>query len=116
VFGNSDWLDSTMSLVNYGDRGVPNVFLDAAYTTHGSWNAAHFHDPAYDKLFEQYVSAVDLQTQKRVAGQIEKLLLEQTPLIIPYYIDGLTATTKSVQGVDPTSISQIFLGGASKAA
>jgi peptide/nickel transport system substrate-binding protein len=116
TFGDSDWLDSIMSLVNYGDRGVPNVFLDAAYTTHGSWNAAHFHDPAYDKLFEQYVSAVDLQTQKRVAGQIEKLLLEQTPLIIPYYIDGLTATTKSVQGVNPTSISQIFLGGASKAA
>jgi peptide/nickel transport system substrate-binding protein len=116
TFGDSDWLDSIMSLVNYGDRGVPNVFLNAAYTTHGSWNAAHFHDPAYDKLFKQYVSAVDLQTQKRMAGRIETLLLEQTPLIIPYYIDGLTATTKSVQGVNPTSISQIFLGAASKTA
>jgi peptide/nickel transport system substrate-binding protein len=116
TFGDSDWLDSIMSLVNYGDRGVPNVFLDAAYTTHGSWNAAHFHNPAYDKLFKQYVAAVDLQTQKRFAGQIQRLLLDQTPVIIPYYIDGLTATTKSVQGVNPTSISQIFLGGASKAA
>ena len=28
--GNSDWLDGTMSLVDYGDRGVPNVFLGAA--------------------------------------------------------------------------------------
>ena len=116
TFGNSDWLDSTMSLVNYGDRGVPNVFLNAAYTTHGAWNAAHFHNPAYDKLFRQYIAAIDLQTQKRVAGQIERLLLAQTPLIIPYFIDGLTATAKSVQGVNPTSISQIFLGGASKAA
>jgi peptide/nickel transport system substrate-binding protein len=116
TFGDSDWLDSVMSLVNYGDRGVPNVFLDAAYTTHGSWNAAHFHNPAYDKLFTQYVAAVDLPTQKRLAGQIERLLLDQTPVVIPYYIDGLTATTKSVQGVNPTSISQIFLGGASKAA
>ncbi len=33
TFGNSDWLDSTMSLVNYGDRGVPNTFLDAPLST-----------------------------------------------------------------------------------
>ena len=58
VFGNSDWLDSTMSLVNYGDRGVPNVFLNAPLTTKGSWNAAHFHNPAYDKLFGQYIAAL----------------------------------------------------------
>ena len=114
TFGNSDWLDSTMSLVNYGDRGVPNVFLDAAYTTKGSWNAAHFHNPTYDKLFQQYTAALDLQTQTSIAGKIERLLLEQTPLIIPYWIDGLTATTTSVHGVNPTSISQVFLGQAYK--
>ncbi len=28
-FGTSDWLDGTMSLVDYGHRGVPNVFLGA---------------------------------------------------------------------------------------
>ncbi len=28
-FGGSDWLDGTMSLVDYGHRGVPNVFLTA---------------------------------------------------------------------------------------
>ncbi len=27
TFGNSDWLDGTMSLVDYGSRGVPNVYL-----------------------------------------------------------------------------------------
>jgi peptide/nickel transport system substrate-binding protein len=114
VFGNSDWLDSTMSLVNYGDRGVPNVFLNAPLTTKGSWNAAHFHSPAYDKLYAQYTAAIDLQTQKALAGKIETLLLEQTPLIIPYWIDGLTATTKSVQGVNPTGIAQVFFGQAYK--
>jgi peptide/nickel transport system substrate-binding protein len=114
TFGNSDWLDSTMSLVNYGDRGVPNVFLNAPLTTKGAWNAAHFHNPAYDKLYAQYTAAIDLQTQKTVAGKIERLLLEQTPFIIPYWIDGLTATTQSVHGVSPTSISQLFLGKAYK--
>ncbi|HET8977675.1 MAG TPA: ABC transporter substrate-binding protein [Solirubrobacteraceae bacterium] len=110
VFGNSDWLDATMSLVNYGDRGVPNVFLNAPLTTHGAWNAAHFHNPTYDGLVRQYTAALDLQTQRQVAGKIETLLLEQTPLIIPYWIDGLAATTPAVHGVNPTGVSQVFLG------
>jgi peptide/nickel transport system substrate-binding protein len=116
TFGNSDWLDSTVSMVNYGDRGVPNVFLDAPLTTHGAWNAAHFHNPAYDKLFRQYTAAIDVPTQKKIAGQIETLLLAQTPIIIPYFIDGLTATTPSVHGVNPTAISQVFLGKTYKSA
>jgi peptide/nickel transport system substrate-binding protein len=109
TFGNSDWLDATMSLVDYGDRGVPNVFLEAPLVTGGSWNAAHFNNKTYDKLVKQYVAAVDLQTQKQIAGKIETLLLDQTPLVIPYFIDGLTASTPKVHGLVPTSIQQIFL-------
>jgi peptide/nickel transport system substrate-binding protein len=116
TFGNSDWLDATMSLVDYGDRGVPNVFLDAPLLSDGVWNAAHFKNPAYDSLVKQYTAAVDLATQKTIAGKIETLLLDQTPLVIPYFIDGLTATSSSVHGVNPTSIAAIYLKNAYKSA
>jgi peptide/nickel transport system substrate-binding protein len=109
TFGQSDWLDATMSLVDYGDRGVPNVFLESTLTTKGTWNAAHFHNKTYDKLVAQYIAAVDLQTQKKLAGQIQNLLLQETPLIVPYFIDGLTASKSTVHGLNPTSTSQIFL-------
>ncbi|MEO8967296.1 MAG: ABC transporter substrate-binding protein [Solirubrobacteraceae bacterium] len=115
TYGNSDWLDGAMSLVDYGDRGVPNVFLEAPLTSGGPWNAAHFRNKAYDALVKQYVASVDLQTQKALAGKIETLLLAQTPIVIPYFIDGLTATTSSVHGVNPTSISAIYLKDAYKA-
>jgi peptide/nickel transport system substrate-binding protein len=113
TFGNSDWLDGQMSLVDYGDRGVPNVFLEAPLTSGGSWNAAHFKNATYDNLVKQYVAAVDLSTQRTLAGKIQRLLLAQTPMVIPYFVDGLTATTKQVSGVAPTSISQVFLRNAS---
>ncbi len=116
TFGNSDWLDATMSLVDYGDRGVPNVFLEAPLTSSGPWNAAHFKNPQYDKLVKQYVAATDLQTQKSIAGKIERLLLNETPLVIPYWIDGLTASTPSVGGLNPTSIAQLYLNAAYKSA
>ena len=116
TFGNSDWLDATMSLVDYGDRGVPNVFLDAPLLSNGTWNAAHFKNPTYDNLVKQYTAAVDLQSQRQLAGKIQTLLLDETPLIIPYFIDGLTATSPSVTGVNPTSIAAIYLKNASKSA
>jgi peptide/nickel transport system substrate-binding protein len=115
TYGNSDWLDAIVSLVDYGDRGVPNVFLEAPLVSGGPWNAAHFKNPQYDKLVKQYVATVDLQTQKSLAGQIETLLLNETPIVVPYFIDGLTATTSSVHGVNPTSISAIYLKDAYKA-
>ena len=113
TYGNSDWLDGQMSLVDYGDRGVPNVYLVAPLTSKGPWNAAHFKNSQYDSLVKQYVAALDLQTQKTVAGKIQRLLLQETPIVIPYWIDGLTASTPSISGLNPTSIAQLYLNTAS---
>ena len=122
TFGNSNWLDATMSLVDYGHRGVPNVFLTAplqtisAKTGTGSWNAAHFNNSAYDKLSAQYIAAVDLASQRRVAGQIQALLLNETPIIYGYFYNYLTASAKNVSGVYPTAIGHLFLYNATKMA
>ena len=116
TFGNSNWLDGTMSLVDYGDRGSPNVYLTAPLTTTGTWNAARFHNKEYDGLVKQYVAALDLPTQKQIAGKIEMLLLAETPIVYPYWIDGLTASTPNVSGLNPTSIAQLYLNTASKSA
>jgi peptide/nickel transport system substrate-binding protein len=113
TFGNSDWLDGQMSLVDYGDRGAPNVYLSSPLTSKGPWNAAHFKNSQYDSLVKQYVAALDLQTQKQLAGKIERLLLDETPIVYPYWIDGLTASTPGVSGLNPTGIAQLYLNTAS---
>ena len=113
TFGSSDWLDGTMSLVDYGHRSVPNVFLTAPLESSGTWNAAHFKDASYDKLVTQYVAAVDLSTQRSLAGKIERLLLAETPVVFGYFYNYLTATTKRVKGVYPTAMGHLFLNNAS---
>ncbi len=119
TFGNSDWLDGTMSLVDYGHRSVPNAFLTSALETpppkgNGVWNAAHFANASYDKLAAQYVAASDLSTQRSIAGQMETLLLAQTPVIFGYFYNYLTATASGVTGVYPTAIGHLFLYNAAK--
>ena len=120
TFGNSDWLDATMSLVDYGHRGVPNAFLTNpletinAKTGTGAWNAARFNNAQYDKLAADYIAAIDLSAQRQVAGQIEQLLLTQTPIIYGYFYDFLSAWAKNVSGVYPTAMGHLFLYNATK--
>ncbi len=115
LFGTSDWLDATMSLVDYGHRSVPNVFLTAPLQTinakngTGAWNAARFSNADYDRLSNQYIATADLSSQRNIAGQIETLLLDQTPIIYGYFYNFLTATAKNVTGAYPTAIGHIFL-------
>jgi peptide/nickel transport system substrate-binding protein len=121
VIGKSDWLDGEMSLVDYGARSVPNLYLAAplqtvnAKTGTGAWNAARFNNPTYNKLSKQFIATADLQTQKQLSGQIQQLLLDETPIIWAYFYSYLAATQKNVTGVYPTAQGQFFLWNAAKA-
>ncbi|MGG1944719.1 ABC transporter substrate-binding protein [Trinickia sp. NRRL B-1857] len=108
TFGSSDWLDAPLGITDYGHRGVPNLFLNAPLVSGGAWNAAHFANPQYDKLSKQFAAALDVASQKKIAGEIERLLLDETPMIIPYFFDQLVATRKNLTGVRFTAISQMY--------
>ena len=109
VPGKSDWLDSAFGMTDYGHRGTPNVFLAAPLLSTGPWNSAAFKNPQYDKLVANYIAALDPAAQRAQAGAIQQLLLDETPVIFPYFYDYLTATTKSLSGVEPTAMGQMFL-------
>ncbi|MBN8629454.1 MAG: ABC transporter substrate-binding protein [Rhodobacterales bacterium] len=86
VPGKSPWLDSEMGITDFGHRGVPNVFLQAPLASTGTWNAAHFANPQYDTLVHGYIAALDLETQRTTAGEIQTLLLDETPVIFSSFL------------------------------
>jgi len=114
--GKSDWLDSPLGITDYGHRGVPNVFLSAPLTSGGTWNAAHFRNAQYDKLVAQFAATLDVAAQKQVARQIQTLLLEETPVIIPYFYDQLIAQRAVLSGVRFTALAQLYFDRATLAA
>ena len=107
VFGKSPWLDSTFGLTEYGHRGVPNVFLGAPLSSEGTWNSAHFKNEQYDALAKEYVAALDLQSQRGAAKKIQELLLEEVPIVYAYFYFYLTATKKTVAGVDVSAMGHV---------
>jgi peptide/nickel transport system substrate-binding protein len=108
-FGQSDWLDCEMGIEDYAHRGVPNIFLTASLGSPGTFNAAHFKNPEYDRLVAGYIAALDPASQRAAAGLIQRLLLDQTPIIAAYFYDWLSVTTKRIRGVRPAASGQLFL-------
>ena len=113
VFGQSDWLDAIMGITDYGHRGVPNTVLSAPLKSDGVWNSAHFKSKEYDSLVNQYVATVDLQSQRAAAGKIQRVLLDESPVIFAYFYDWLVVTTKNLSGVGAVATGQLYLQQAS---
>ena len=116
VYGKSPWLDSNMGITDYGHRGIVNVFLGAPLLSDGTWNGAHFRNKEYDKLVKDFIAQSDIDEQKQRAKQIQELLLDETPIIIPYFYDFLTGVRKGIAGVETTGMGHVQLTLAGKSA
>jgi peptide/nickel transport system substrate-binding protein len=116
VFGKSPWLDSTFGITEYGHRGAPNVFLGAPLKSDGTWNSAHFKNKEYDTLVTEYVSALDLQSQRAAAKKIQEMLLDEVPIVFAYFYFYLTATKPTVAGVDVSAMGHVDVSQAGQKA
>jgi len=112
VFGKSPWLDSVMGITDYGHRPVPNVFLASVYSSKGTWNAAHFKNPQADQLIAEYIAALDLDSQLVAAKKIQELLLDETPVVIPYFYNFLSAAKPNLKNAVSAATGQFDLSKA----
>jgi peptide/nickel transport system substrate-binding protein len=114
-WGTTPWLNAPVTITDWGNRPVPNVFLTAALKSHGVWNAAHYARRKFDRLADAYIAAVAISDQRKIAGQIERLLLHDTPVLFPYFYNVLDAGSKRVRGYQVSPIGQFYLSKTSLA-
>ncbi len=105
---------STIGIVDYGHRGTPDVFLNAAFSTKGVWNSSNYHNPEFDKAWLDWAAAIDVDAQMATAGAIQKNMTDNTPAVIPYTINQIGAFNTKFQGIVYTAMPFAFLEGASQ--
>ncbi len=103
------WLTSDFGITDYGHRGAPNVYLGAPLVSDGVWNAAQFSNARYDALVRSYTGALDLDEQRRYAREIQTLLLDETPVLFPYFYSYLYGTQRTATGMQATAMSHVDL-------
>jgi peptide/nickel transport system substrate-binding protein len=108
-FTTTPWLNRTCSLTEYGWRGVPNLYISRCFMSTGDWNASHYKNAEFDSVARTYLQAVDIGTQRKATKRMAGLLLRDTPVIIDYFINYVTASSSKVKNYVPEGISQVRL-------
>jgi peptide/nickel transport system substrate-binding protein len=98
-------------IVDYGNRGTPDVYLVKAYAT-GEWNSAHYNSEEFQAAVAEYQAALDLDTRKAAVKKIQEIANRDVPYVIPYFYNSLTAYKKNVSGIRATGLGHYYLGKA----
>ena len=98
-------------IVDYGNRGTPDVYLVKAYST-GEWNSAHYNSPEFNDAVKAYQATVDLEARKEAIKPIQEIANRDIPYVIPYFYNTLTAYKKGITGIGSTGLGHYFLGTA----
>ena len=101
-----------LGIVDYGHRGTPDVYLNAALKGKGVWNSSQYNSPAFDTAFADFQKSVGVDAQKVAAGKLEQLLLDDTPVAVPYFYNFLSAHSKKYAGASVTGLGQLNLSKA----
>src|SRR3954452_7359611 len=108
-WGNTPWLNAPMNITDWGHRAVPNVVLTAAFKSKGIWNAAHYSNKKFDSLLDSFLAAISIKDQQKYERQMQQILLHDTPVIVPYFYNFLSAGTKKVTGYKADAQGTVFL-------
>jgi peptide/nickel transport system substrate-binding protein len=101
------WLNKPATITEYGARGVPNLYITAAYMSDGVWNASKYSNNQFDAAARSYLGSADLKTQRKHARTMETLLLRDTPVITAYFLAFTSAWSSRVRNYAADPISHI---------
>ena len=98
-----------LGIVDYGHRATPDVYLNAALSTNGIWNSSQYSSPDFDAAFAEYAAAIGLEAQTAACKKLQEILLEDTPVVIPYHYNYISGWSKSFDGIRVSALGQMFL-------
>lgn len=97
-YGDDGWLEVDLGITGWGSRDYPQFYLDTMLVTGAKWNESHFADPEFDALAQTAGSTLDENARVQAYAQIQQLLAERGPVIIPYYFPQFAAFSDQLLG------------------
>jgi peptide/nickel transport system substrate-binding protein len=88
------WLDVTLGITGWAARPTPQQYLDFSLRSNGKWNETKINDPELDKLIETAGTSIDRAARIKAYKDIQRVLAERGPLVIPYFFPVVGAASK----------------------
>ncbi|MBO9340218.1 MAG: ABC transporter substrate-binding protein [Chloroflexus sp.] len=97
-YGDNGWLEVDLGITGWGSRPVPQFYLDVMLVSGAIWNESRFSDPEFDALAATARTTLDEAERVRAYREIQRILIERGPIIIPYFFAQLSAHRAGLRG------------------
>ena len=110
-YWSDGWMVKPFTTVWWGGR-PPHEAFSIVYPTGAGWNESFYSNPEVDALIEAGATTADVDARKQAYFDLQCLLIEDVPRIIPVFRPVVWAVRHDVRGIDPTwdAILQIHRG------
>lgn len=98
-YGDDGWLEVNLGITGWGSRPYPQFYLDVMLETGAKWNESHFADTEFDNLAHTAGTTLNEAERIQAYADIQKLLIERGPVIIPYYFAQFGAIRDQFDGL-----------------
>jgi peptide/nickel transport system substrate-binding protein len=99
-YGDNGWLEVDLGITGWGSRPYPQFYFDTMLVCDAVWNEAHFCDAKLDALIEAAGSTLDEAERIQAYEDIQRVLIERGPLIIPYFAAQFAAMSDRFQTIE----------------
>jgi len=98
IYMAQSWLKAPAMCTSWGHRENPLDLLNVLLRSDASWNECKYNNPKLDQMLD--VVGQELDAAKRKAGfkEIQTLLADEGPGVLPFFYNGFGATNKRVKG------------------
>jgi peptide/nickel transport system substrate-binding protein len=97
-YGDNGWLEVDLGITGWGSRPTPQFYLDVMLVCGAKWNESHFCDSEFDQLAQTAGTTLDEAERVQAYHEIQRILIERGPVIIPYFFAQLGAISDQFQG------------------
>lgn len=99
-YGDNGWLDVDLGITGWGSRPYPQFYLNVMLKTDAKWNESHFANAEFDRLADLAGSTLNEAERIQAYADIQKLLIEQGPVLIPYFFPQVAAISDKFDGFE----------------
>ncbi len=98
--GEDSWLTCDFGITDWGSRATPVTYFNLAYTSDGPWNGSHWKNAEFDKLTHAVDQEMDPVKRKELYHQLQTILIESGPVIVPYFEKAVVGVSANLEGVE----------------
>ena len=102
------WTKAPFGFTSWAHRPLGVMTLGLAYRTGVPWNESSYSNAEFDRLLSEAEGIIDVDKRREVMAKLERILLDDGPIVLPLWRNVQTAYDKRVQGFREHPTQYIF--------